>query len=125
LNFELLRLKRLFNYGHELSLRWLPGHVKFSSGRKISGQVQGNIIYIFDEREDDALATLLHEFVEYALVEELITPYKHVINGLISIIEEYAYGRRQRLVKRLCDIVSFGKTLAEESLGADENGSPE
>lgn len=107
---ELNKLKKMFNLGHELQVVWLPGQVKRSMKRRLSGEILGNppIIYIYDELEAEALATLEHEFLEYALTEELISPYKCMINGLISIVEEQAYRRRERLVKRLYDIVFEG-----------------
>jgi hypothetical protein len=123
LDLELQRLKRLLNFGHELSVRWLPGSARCSAGRRLSGEVRGNVITIYDEREADALATLKHEFLEYALVEQLVAPYKRMLNALISLIEEDAYIRRERAVKRLVEVL-FKRDL-ENPQRANENGQNE
>ena len=102
---ELERLKGLLNLGYELKVEWRPGYVKYSSGRRLSGEVLGNVIYIYDEREPEALATARHEFIEYVLANELSAPYKRVVNSLITLLEDEAYQRREMVVKKFCDIL--------------------
>jgi hypothetical protein len=104
---ELQRLKNVLNLGHELEVEWRPGYVKHSSGRRLSGEVLGNVIHIYDEREPEALATARHEFIEYVLANELSAPYKNIVNSLITLLEDEAYQRREMVVKKLCAILNF------------------
>jgi len=105
LESELDRLKWALDTGHELKLRWLPGRVKLFRGRRLSGEVLEEIIYIYDEEEERALTTLKHEFIEYILTIEFTAPYKRMINTLISAFEEEMYQRKERVVRRLSDVI--------------------
>ncbi|GAI00946.1 unnamed protein product, partial [marine sediment metagenome] len=91
LELELERLKSVLDMAHELRLEWLPGQVKRFRGRRLSGEVLNEVIYIYDESEPMALATLKHEFIEYILTIEFTAPYKRMINTLISAFEEEMY----------------------------------
>lgn len=105
--YELQHLKNLLNLGHELEVKLLPGHVKYSHGRRISGEVlNGTTIYVYEEDKAKAIATLYHEYFDH-LASELIIPYQELINLLISLFEDQAYRRKERLVERLCDVVNF------------------
>ncbi len=46
-----------------------------------------------------------HEFVEYILVNELVAPYKALINKFISLFEEEMYDRKERLIEKLRELV--------------------
>lgn len=102
---ELKRLKRTLGMGHELRLKWLPGQVKHHRGRRISGEVLDEVIYIYDESEPRALTTLKHEFIEYILTIGFTASYKRMINTLISAFEEEMYQRKEWVVKRLSDVI--------------------
>ena len=104
---ELNRLKKLLGFSQELKVRWLPEHVKYSSGRRISGEVLGDVIYIYEENMASALATLGHEVIEKWVLDDLTVPYKQLINSLISAFEEDAYRRREGMVKKLCDVLNL------------------
>jgi len=45
-----------------------------------------------------------HEFIDYA-ISKTIEPYKEVTTRLISIINEDAYKRKERLVESLCQLI--------------------
>jgi len=98
LKHELARLKQKFQMGQELKLLWMP-----NSGSK-SGDVEGTVIRIYEADGTKALDTLRHEFVEYILVNELVAPYKRLINKLISLLEEEMYDRKEKLVERLREL---------------------
>ena len=84
----------------ELELKWLP------DSSESSGEVIDRTIYIYEEDEARALDTLRHEFIEYILSTELETPYKRIINKLITAFEEEMYARKERLVERLRELIS-------------------
>jgi hypothetical protein len=95
LESALERLKQTLNLSYELKVKWIPN----GSG-KLSGEVKGDCIYVYDEEEDEALRTLRHEFLDYAL-SNIIEPYKQVTNKLIALINEEAYRRKEKLVEVL------------------------
>jgi hypothetical protein len=99
---ELEKLKKRFKVGYELKVVWSPNN----SGN-LAGEVKGETIYIYDESEKEALKTLKHEFLDYA-ISKLIEPYKNVTNKLIMLINEDAYKRKERLVESLCRLIHNG-----------------
>jgi len=50
------------------------------------------------------LDTLRHEFIEYLLTQDLVAPYKRLINKLISLFEEEMYDRKEKLIERLQEL---------------------
>jgi len=88
------------NLGHELGLKWLPGHARRFIGKQLSGEVLDGTICIYDEDEGRALSTLRHEFFDYAVCQ-VIEPYKSIANKLISAMNEEAYRKKERLIERL------------------------
>ena len=98
---DLAFLKQKFQAAQELKLKWLPDSTKSKSG-----EVIGGTIYVYEEDEATALDTLRHEFIEYILSTELETPYKRIINKLITAFEEEMYARKERLVERLRELIS-------------------
>ncbi len=100
LEFELGRLKRGLDLGHELKVKWFPGRVRHYRGKELSGEVLGETICIYEEGEEKAVSTLKHEFLDYAVCQ-VIEPYKSIANKLISAMNEEAYRRKERLIERL------------------------
>lgn len=97
---ELEVLKRKLCIGYELKVRWT-----YSNNPKLSGEVKGETIYVYDKEEELAMETLKHEFIDYA-VSKIIEPYKEVTNKLIAIINEDAYRRKEWLVEALSRVIS-------------------
>ena len=100
LEAELERLKKILKLGYELKVRWIP-----NNNSRISGEVRGDYIYLYDEDKEVALETLKHEFVDYA-ISKVIEPYRKVTNRLIALINEDAYKRKERLVEVLTQLIS-------------------
>ena len=96
---ELELLKTAFKMGYELGVKWVP-----RGSEKLAGEVKADLIFIYDEDEEQAIRTLKHEFIDY-LVSQAIMPYKEVTNKLISLINEDAYKRKERLVEALNKIL--------------------
>jgi len=95
-------LKQTLNLGYELQVKWVPNR-----DGKLSGEVKNECIYIYEEKEDEALETLVHEFLDYAL-SKTIEPYKQVTNKLITLINEEAYKRKEKLTESLSKFVING-----------------
>jgi len=96
---ELERLKRILEMGYKLKVLWVP-----NGSSKLSGEVRGDSIYIYEEDEDIAVETLRHEFIDYA-ISKVIEPYKETTNKLIMLINEDAYKRKEKLVEALSQLV--------------------
>jgi hypothetical protein len=88
-------LKQTLKLGFELQVKWSP-----DGDSKLSGEVKGDCLFVYDKTEKEALATLRHEFLDYA-VSSLVEPYKLVTNKLIALINEEAYRRKERIVEKL------------------------
>jgi len=96
---ELDRLKWILKLGYELEVKWMP-----KRDSKISGEVKGHHIYVYDQELGVAKETLTHEFMDHAIAEA-IKPYKEVTNRLISLINEDAYKRKEKVVESLCRLI--------------------
>jgi len=96
---ELERLKTHLNIGHELTLKYLP-----NKNVKLSGEVKGECLYIYEEDEKCALTTLRHEFVDYVICK-VIEPYEKLANLLISLSNEEAYAKKEMLIGALASVV--------------------
>jgi hypothetical protein len=96
---ELGRLQQKLDLGYELSVVWLP-----DSHSKLSGEVKGDQIRIYEEDEEKALETLKHEFLDYA-ISKVMEPYERIANKLIGLVNEEAYARKERLVEVLKKLV--------------------
>lgn len=55
-------------------MKWIPNGID-----KLSGEVRGNLILIYDENEEAAIETLKHEFLDCA-ISQVIEPHKQVTN---------------------------------------------
>ena len=100
LEAELERLKQTLKLNYELKVMWAP-----NKNSKISGEVKGNYIHVYEEDREAALETLKHEFIDYA-ISHAIEPYKEVTNRLISLINEIAYMKKERLVEAFARLIS-------------------
>lgn len=96
---KLRRLEKKIGFGFGLKVQWLP-----NASETLSGEVKGTTIYIYEEGEMEAMKTLKHEFIDYA-ISQTIAPYKEVTNKLIAQINEDAYRRKERLVEALNKIL--------------------
>lgn len=105
LTAELERLKRMFDIGHELAVTWIPGRARYVHGRKIGGEVRGDVVYIYAKNEPEALLILRHEFLENALNEKFVLPYQRFINVLLTAFEEQNYAEKEKIVKKLADFI--------------------
>ena len=87
--------------GYELKMLWNPDCVT-----RLAGEVKEDTIYIYTRKENEALETLRHEFLDYS-ISQLILPYKEVTNKLISIINEESYRMKEKLVNNLSALLEI------------------
>jgi len=98
------RLKNLLGLGYNLKIEWLPDHVKQSYGKPLSGEVLGDVVYIYDTEIGEALKTLKHEVIDFS-IGEVINCYREVCNILIRKINDDAYQKKEKLVKALTRLI--------------------
>jgi len=97
---ELERLKGILNVGHELRVAWSP-----SLDSKLSGEVKGNTIYIYEVEGEKAIQALRHEVVDYLITSRIVKPLVDLINLLIKAREAEIYREKERLVEALSKII--------------------
>jgi len=98
------RLKNLLGLGYDLKIEWLPDHVKQSRGNSLSGEVLGDVVYIYDAEVGEALKTLKHELIDLS-ISEVVNCYREVCNILIKKINDDAYKKKEKLVKALTRLI--------------------
>ena len=99
LEVELKRLKGRSGVGHDLRVVWSP-----YSGSKLSGEVKGDVMYIYEPDEVRAVEVLRHEFIDY-MVSQAIEPYRSVTNKLIQMLNEVAYKKKEEVVEALVKLL--------------------
>lgn len=99
LQAKLEDLKLILKVGNELEVKSVPD--KFS---KLSGEVKGTCIYVYEETEKEALSTLKHEFLDYT-ISNVVDLYKQFANKLIALINEEAYERKEKLIEKLVSLL--------------------
>ncbi len=97
---ELNKLKRLYDVGYELDVRWLP-----DNGPK-EGEVKGNTIFVYSD-ESNCIKTLWHEFLHY-LVSKPSRKYERIVNiqgilirSLLAQLADDAYREEEKVVDTL------------------------
>ncbi|MCK4477038.1 hypothetical protein KAU88_00715 [Candidatus Bathyarchaeota archaeon] len=93
---ELARLKRLIPSVEVSVVRWEP-----KEHYRISGEVVGNTIYVFDLSTDEALDTLRHEFLDCLITRRIVNPLVSLINTLIKTRENEIYREKEQLINLL------------------------
>ena len=115
---ELTHLKQIFGRGYELEVIWAP-----NENSDLSGEVKGTRLYIYEPDREKALQTLVHEFLDY-LISRIIEPYRDVTNKLISLINEYAYQRKEQTIESLTKIVLRTLVISRNDLSDERRAKP-
>lgn len=89
---ELKRLKAKVGLAGHLRVVWNPQ----SSSDELHGMVKGSTIFVFDVDEEEALLTLKHEYTEYVLTHEFLTP---------RIFEAKSHRRSDALVDIIANLI--------------------
>jgi len=76
---------------------WCPNS-KSEQHAKID--LKNGLILIFDEDEDQAFISFMHEILEYRL-NRLFAPYRKMINSLIELIEQLIYKEKEIVVEQI------------------------
>jgi hypothetical protein len=92
---ELELMKAISKQGLDLEVQWLP-----REDVPLSGEVKGDVIYIYESDEEKALDVLEHEFVDY-LVTMGIGPFKLMANSMIKLVNRMAYLNKEKSVEAI------------------------
>jgi len=78
-----------------LQVLWSP-----DESSKLSGEVKGQVIYIYEPGLEKAIEVLRHEVLDY-MVSQAIEPYKDLTNALVKLLNQKAYERKEEVVEKL------------------------
>ena len=97
---ELERLKRIMSIGYDLKVKWMP-----NAGSKLSGEVRGAVIYVYEKDEGEAVRTLKHEFIDHQITKEIVEPLVEYVNMQKSLLEKLIYKRKENIVESLSKLL--------------------
>ena len=109
LEAELDRLKSIYRRGHNYTVRALPGQIRHGdNGGLLSGEVQNGTILIYESREDIAIHTLHHEYIEalfiVPLMKDCYLVMQHLRKTILEkdeIIHKLLMGKKEETVNGL------------------------
>ena len=99
----------MFNRGYDLTVVHLPGKIRYGeNGGLLGGEVQGSVILIYEDRENLAVSTLCHEYIEAVFIVPLMRDcydvMKHqqtVIAMQKELIHKFLMGKKEAAVDGL------------------------
>lgn len=97
---ELSRLKGVIPFEEALTVCWTP-----RSHSKISGEVIGDTVYIYDENAQEAVNTLKHEYLDCLFTRKMIEPLITIVNAFIKLKERDIYKEKERIVANLLKLI--------------------
>ena len=100
LEAELERLKRRMPFTEPLDVCWIP-----RSDMRISGEVKGSVIYVYDQNRKAALRTLRHEYLDCLLTRRVVNPLIAMVNTFIKLREREIYQEKEKIVNVLSDLI--------------------
>jgi hypothetical protein len=96
LEAELERIEGRLGVGLGLRVVWMPDETEH-----LSGEVEGSVIYVYEEDVERAIETLRHEIIDHLLTSRIVRPLVNLIITLIRSREAEIYREKERLVKIL------------------------
>jgi len=72
---------------------------------KVSGKVVGSTIYIYNEKQKEAVDTLKHEYLDCILTRRLVNPLVTLVNTFVKLTENEIYNEKERIVNGLSKLV--------------------
>ncbi|TDA41894.1 MAG: hypothetical protein DSO07_00610, partial [Thermoproteota archaeon] len=84
----------------DLEVIWAP-----DADSKLSGEVKGKTIYIYESEEEKAVNTLIHEFIDF-LVSRALEPYISFANAMIKLLSDIAYRRKEETIETIVRLLT-------------------
>ncbi|RSN76291.1 hypothetical protein [Candidatus Methanodesulfokora washburnensis] len=97
---ELMMIKRKAGITDDLEVIWAP-----DADSKLSGEVKGKTIYIYESEEEKAVNTLIHEFIDF-LVSRALEPYISFANAMIKLLSDIAYRRKEETIETIVRLLT-------------------
>jgi len=102
------RMQRcLDRLGVPLKVMWVP-----KPNSEKHGEIDSNILFIYDKSEREAWLTFEHEVYEWKF-KEVTFPYRTLVNSLIEAVEKLAYERKEKFLEFLPKIAEIIKEEKE------------
>jgi hypothetical protein len=103
---ELKMQNCLSRLGVPLKVLWFP-----KSNSEKHGEIDSNILFIYDKSEREAWLTFEHEVYEWKF-KEVTFAYRTLVNSLIGAVEKLAYERKEKFLEflpKIADIIKEEK----------------
>ena len=97
---ELARLRNMLPFEETLTVCWTP-----RSHGKVSGEVVGNTIYVYDENLREAKNTIKHEYLDCLLTRNIVEPLIAMVNTFIKLKEGEIYQEKEKIVSTLSKLI--------------------
>jgi excinuclease UvrABC ATPase subunit len=94
--------------GISLSVVWAPNPSQDKHGLI---ELSSRTLFIFNENEDEAWQTFMHEVFEWKL-KDITRIYRETVNGLLEILEKLAYKEKEKFLEAVPNIF---KVIEEEN----------
>ena len=101
--------KVLQRLGIPLQVVWIP-----DAGSIRHREIQKDCILIYDNRQEDAWATFIHETLEYKL-KKISVFYRMIINSLITVLEKTVYEEKERFIDCIPELFRIVQEEKKES----------
>ena len=113
LNLESKMQNCLERLGVPLKVLWIP---KPNSDKH--GEINSNILFIYDKDWREAWLTFEHEVYEWKF-KEVTYPYRALVNSLIETVEKLAYERKEKffeLLPKVAEVIKEEKAARARTL---------
>jgi hypothetical protein len=88
-----------------LKVLWTP-----DDSSKLSGEVKGQVIYVYEPSLEKARETLKHEVLDY-FVSQPFEPLRRLTNKLIELVNDDAYRRKEKVLEALMELFDERENL--------------
>jgi hypothetical protein len=95
--------------GVPLKAAWTPDSSQDKHGLV---ELSSGTLFIFDEKEEQAWQTFIHEVLEYRF-KSVCETYRSIINSLIEALEKVAYKRKEEFLELVPRVFEEVKKLEQ------------
>lgn len=97
---ELDRLEAKLGLSFGFKVVWAP-----DPSNPLSGEVKNGVVYVYEERLEEAVQALKHELLDYMLTSKIVQPLVSLVNLLIKSKEVEIYKEKEKIVETLIKIL--------------------
>ena len=93
--------KCLSRLGINLTVCWCP-----EPNKSVHGEIKHGVLLLYDEDEQDAWETFMHEVFEFRF-QQVTQPYRLLVNSLIETIEKLTYSKKEEFLEFVPTLIKF------------------